>query len=1079
MPIVEMNRRITPIRRAFLIAFTLLIVAACGGGASSDPTIDLVPVATELRPTPDGYAFANFAAGASPEEFTTDDLVKMFGAEACTGGIEVACEPIAEAAAWARMVNQARQPGHCEGIVVEASKRFNLSLLPQTVELVNEGEVTHQIIRTFGTQFLPEVQNETNEWQKKSLSAIVAELVDSFKTGKPKYSMGLYVEQGGHALLPYAVEFPSPELARIQLYDSNWPGKNRYVDVDLNAKKWQFSFSGEDPANDPDAWTGGEGYMDLTSLDTRNNSTCPFCASKTKVKNSMIVISSVDRNWSVTTDKGIYSPSSDRLVEGVTARPIRGSADSPPIGEDVPPPVRYQTRNDALSLEYVVFVEGKNITLKLPSTTSAFVSQGSAVVQLTTTTSSDDRTVSISNISVSVDDPTVNVKIASGDLAADVAGNNTVIDIANKQLNISVETTTGQKIEAVVNQETPAISAKAPELGSTDFVVKTQTVDNSLQIREIARDGSEVVKTQLATKLTELSATSIDIPEVLQKSEVKPGLPPRENRDLANPEYTVDAPFTPTVGLLVSKLAVKTELSTPLLAAVKNEALPESVASSVSTSTPTTTTVPPSSTTATPTTVKPTTTTTTTTVPPTTTAPSTTTTTSSTTTTVPPTTTTSSTTTTTSSTTTTTAPPVTTTAPPVTTTTTSTTTTIAVTVPGAPTSVYGTSGNTQVSLTWYAPASTGGSAITDYVVQFSTSASSGFTTFSDGTSSATTATVTGLTNSTVYYFKVAAVNSVGTSAYSAVSSGVTPGVASAPTSLSVSSGRTGMNVSWTAPTSTGGSAITDYVIQYTTSPGYSYVTFSDGTSTTTSATITGLIAGSTYYIRVAAVTSLATGTYSSESSGVLSKTCANGGVCALGDTGPGGGKVYYVHASGTFDCGATLSQTCKYLEVAPNTWSGGVADPTKLWATSTYSSTDILSITNDSVPYNNALGIGLGYKNSLAIVGQGNDATTAAGAARAYAGGSQSDWYLPTTAELNLLCQWARDVTQSVTTECTGGTLNTGTGASFGFFNSDYWSSSEFGASSSWFHGFYGYQWYAVKSINSPSPYVRPVRAFD
>ena len=134
-----MNRRITPIRRAFLIAFTLLIVAACGGGggASSDPTIDLVPVATELRPTPDGYAFPNCAASVSPEELNTDDLVKMFGAEACTGGIEAACEPIAEAAAWARMVNQARQSGHCEGIVVEASKRFNLSLLPQTVELVN------------------------------------------------------------------------------------------------------------------------------------------------------------------------------------------------------------------------------------------------------------------------------------------------------------------------------------------------------------------------------------------------------------------------------------------------------------------------------------------------------------------------------------------------------------------------------------------------------------------------------------------------------------------------------------------------------------------------------------------------------------------------------------------------------------------------------------------------------------------------------------------------------------------------------------------------------------------------------
>lgn len=39
-------------------------------------------------------------------------------------------------------------------------------------------------------------------------------------------------------------------------------------------------------------------------------------------------------------------------------------------------------------------------------------------------------------------------------------------------------------------------------------------------------------------------------------------------------------------------------------------------------------------------------------------------------------------------------------------------------VPSAPTSVVGTSGNGQVSLTWTAPSSDGGSAITDYVVQY-------------------------------------------------------------------------------------------------------------------------------------------------------------------------------------------------------------------------------------------------------------------------------------------------------------------------------------------------------------------------
>jgi len=187
--------------------------------------------------------------------------------------------------------------------------------------------------------------------------------------------------------------------------------------------------------------------------------------------------------------------------------------------------------------------------------------------------------------------------------------------------------------------------------------------------------------------------------------------------------------------------------------------------------------------------------------------------------------------------------------------------------------------------------------------------------------------------------------------------------------------------------------------------------------------------------------------------------------------------VFYVQAAGgTFACGATLASTCKYLEAAPKTWSGGSADPTKLWAVSAYQSTDVTAITDDSSAYNNASGIGLGYKNSLAIVAQGNGTTTAAGAARAYAGGSQSDWYLPTTAELNLLCQWARNVAQSVTTRCAGGTLNTGTGASGGFSADRYWSSSESDASLAWGQRFSsGNQGSYAKDATF---YVRPVRAF-
>jgi len=98
------------------------------------------------------------------------------------------------------------------------------------------------------------------------------------------------------------------------------------------------------------------------------------------------------------------------------------------------------------------------------------------------------------------------------------------------------------------------------------------------------------------------------------------------------------------------------------------------------------------------------------------------------------------------------------------------------TAPGAPTGLTATAGNAQASLSWTAPASNGGSAVADYVVQYRTTSGPGaWTTFTDGTSTTTSATVTGLTNGTGYDFQVAAVNAIGTGAYSATASATPAG----------------------------------------------------------------------------------------------------------------------------------------------------------------------------------------------------------------------------------------------------------------------------------------------------------------
>jgi hypothetical protein len=94
-------------------------------------------------------------------------------------------------------------------------------------------------------------------------------------------------------------------------------------------------------------------------------------------------------------------------------------------------------------------------------------------------------------------------------------------------------------------------------------------------------------------------------------------------------------------------------------------------------------------------------------------------------------------------------------------------------VPATPSAPTQSAGNASVALSWTAP-SANGSAITDYKIYYATSEAGTYTLFSDTVSTTTSVTVTGLTNGTAYYFKIAAVNSVGDSALSAASASSTP-----------------------------------------------------------------------------------------------------------------------------------------------------------------------------------------------------------------------------------------------------------------------------------------------------------------
>jgi len=178
------------------------------------------------------------------------------------------------------------------------------------------------------------------------------------------------------------------------------------------------------------------------------------------------------------------------------------------------------------------------------------------------------------------------------------------------------------------------------------------------------------------------------------------------------------------------------------------------------------------------------------------------------------------------------------------------------TVPAAPTSLTATAGNGQVSLSWSAS-----SNATSYVVYRATTAGGeGAAPIATGITS-TTYTNSGLTNGTTYYYKVAAVNSIGTSGQSNEASAKPGAAPSAPTGLTATAGTAQVALAWSA--TSGASSYNAY--RSTTVGGEGSTAIATGITSTTY-TNTGLTNGTTYFYKVAAVNSFGTSGQSNEAS---------------------------------------------------------------------------------------------------------------------------------------------------------------------------------------------------------------------
>jgi hypothetical protein len=175
--------------------------------------------------------------------------------------------------------------------------------------------------------------------------------------------------------------------------------------------------------------------------------------------------------------------------------------------------------------------------------------------------------------------------------------------------------------------------------------------------------------------------------------------------------------------------------------------------------------------------------------------------------------------------------------------------------PSAPRSVRVTTGAGTLAATWTAPVSIGASAITSYTARaYLVSSGSTSVRYCTSTPAARACTLTGLTNGTRYYVSVSATNSDGVGAASSPRvSGVPRTIPGAPQAVTARAGATTLAMSWAAPASTGGSAITGYTVRaYRYASGGTAVRTCLGTPTGRSCTLTGLSRNTRFYVTVTA-----------------------------------------------------------------------------------------------------------------------------------------------------------------------------------------------------------------------------------
>jgi len=285
---VRMNR--TLLAAALLIALPFVDVTAAPnpstpglrgslrGGASGD-----IP----FTPRTQGFRFQNYGNEEGYENLTAVEVERLFGSAVCEEEEAAHCALTPAAQRWMQTTNESMADGHCEGLATlslmfdlgKASPKTFGSEIAYSLPVEGNKKLQREIAYWFSTQYIEPVASA--ELRTLTPAQVADKLTAAFRNNSESYTMGIYQPDGseGHAITPYAVIDKGDDLTWVMVYDNNFPGEERHLEIHRAESTWSY-FTAANPSDEGETYTGTAQThsLTLTPLSARLTALeCPFC----------------------------------------------------------------------------------------------------------------------------------------------------------------------------------------------------------------------------------------------------------------------------------------------------------------------------------------------------------------------------------------------------------------------------------------------------------------------------------------------------------------------------------------------------------------------------------------------------------------------------------------------------------------------------------------------------------------------------------------------------------------------------------------------------------------------------------